>query len=130
MPTSQLLVHQSAHDHHQTVANIKKILQAKGVTLFAEINHAQQAHQVSLELGEEIVLIFGDPKAGTFLMQENPEIGIELPLKILVWQGAQNETWIGYKDPLKLGELYGIKNSELLGKMSQSLSELVKQATA
>lgn len=129
MPTSQLLVRQSTHDQRQTVENIKKNLQAKGVTLFAEINHAQQAHQVSLELREEIVLIFGDPKAGTFLMQENPEIGIELPLKILVWQGAQNETFVGYKDPLLLGELYGIKNSELLKKMSQSLSELVNHAT-
>lgn len=127
--SSALVIATSPYSLSQTIDNIKHVLQEKGVTLFATIDHAQAAFKASLQLADEQVLIFGDPKAGTFLMQENPKIGIELPLKILVWQAANGTTYIGYKDPLLLGDAYNIKkHAEILKKMSLSLASLVEHA--
>lgn len=82
-----------------------------------------------MSLGEEKVIIFGDPKVGTFLMQENPLIGLELPLRILVWQAEKDLIQIAYIDPLSLGESYGIsKNLEILRKMKSGLSLLIAEA--
>jgi len=122
-----LVVSSSPYTPDQIIEKLKKVLESKKITLFALIDHSQAARQAALDLPKEVLVIFGDPKAGTFLMQENPEIGIELPLKILVWQTDQG-TKIGYKDPLALAEVYGIqKNIEILKKISVNLAELIKK---
>ena len=124
--TASLIVHKSPYSPSQTIEHFKYLLQEKGITVFATIDHAKAAQKVSLQLSDIQVLLFGDPKVGTFLMQENPEIGIELPLKILVWKDENQITQIGYKDPTLLGEIYGIKkNAEILKKMEQGLAQLV-----
>lgn len=126
-----LILFKSPYSSVETVERLKSILKEKGVTVFALIDHSKAAKENGLVLADEVVVVFGDPKTGTFLMQENPEIGIELPLKILVWQNVKGETFIGYKDPLELGEKYQIKkNAEILAKMHQGLSQLVAKVIA
>lgn len=126
LKSNSLIVQSSTLPLDQIIAKFKKIFAEKGVTLFAHIDHAKEAEKAGLELPIEQVLIFGNPKAGTALMQENPEIGIELPLKILIWQGEKGRILIGYKDPLLLSDVYGIKkNQETLKKMSEALHQLV-----
>lgn len=127
---SALIIQSTNLSPSQVIENIKKMLQSKGVTLFATIDHSGAAHKAELELPIEQLLIFGDPRTGTFLMQENPEIGIELPLKILVWQKSDGTTQIGFKDPLALGEQYGIrKHADILHKMRDNLTQMLNKIT-
>jgi uncharacterized protein (DUF302 family) len=124
--SSQLIIHSSPHSPSELLEKLKKIFQAKSITLFALIDHSGEAHKAGLELQIEQLLIFGDPKTGTFLMQENPAIGIELPLKILLWQTPEGKTQIAYKDPNYLAEVYGIKkNAGILKKMKEALDTLI-----
>ncbi|MBK7840925.1 MAG: DUF302 domain-containing protein [Candidatus Obscuribacter sp.] len=91
------------------------------------MNHGQAARDNGLELEDEELLIFGDPKVGTYLMQECPEIGIELPLKIIIWHAQK--TWIGYREPQELLTDYSIVEHRFtIKKMSGLLSTLVTEA--
>jgi uncharacterized protein (DUF302 family) len=74
-------------------------VKAKGVTVFARIDHAAGAASVAMQLRPTEVLIFGSPKGGTPLMQSNQTVGIDLPLKILGWQDADGKVWLAYNDP-------------------------------
>ncbi|MBI2811374.1 MAG: DUF302 domain-containing protein [Candidatus Melainabacteria bacterium] len=108
-----------------TVNKLSDLLQQKGITIFAVIDHAEAGRASGFEMRDEVLVIFGDPKAGTNLMIESPAIGIELPLKILVWQ--ESETLIGYMDPKLLAGEYPItKNIVLLEKMSSLMANLVR----
>ncbi|KAF3362629.1 Uncharacterized protein PHSC3_000868 [Chlamydiales bacterium STE3] len=109
----------------ETIDKITAILASKEATLFAVIDHSEEAKIAHLELAEERLIIFGNPKVGTALMQENPLIGLELPLKILVWHDEEKGTQVAYLDPLFLEKAYGItKNSETLKNMSKALHQL------
>jgi uncharacterized protein (DUF302 family) len=123
---SSLVIHISPHSVPETVERIRKILKLKEINLFALIDHSGEAQKAGMQLEKENLLIFGDPKVGTYLMQENPAIGIELPLKLLVWKNTNGATQIAYLDPLQLKEAYGItKNGDILKKMSESMGLLV-----
>jgi uncharacterized protein (DUF302 family) len=89
----------SSHSVEQTVEKLKGILLAKGVTLFALIDHSGEAEKVGMEMPPTKLLIFGSPKAGTPLMLAAPSIAIDLPLKILVWEDAQARVWVSYNSP-------------------------------
>ncbi|CAN5370535.1 hypothetical protein BH10CYA1_BH10CYA1_20040 [soil metagenome] len=109
-----------------SVNKLSDLLKEKGITIFAVIDHAEAGRASGFEMKDEILVIFGDPKAGTNLMLESPSIGIELPLKILVWQ--ESETLIGYIDPkLLAGEFPIAKNILLLEKMSALMASLVRE---
>jgi uncharacterized protein (DUF302 family) len=86
----------SNHSVEQTVENLKNILQSKGVTLFALVDHSGEAEKVGMKMRPTKLLIFGSPKAGTPLMLAAPSIAIDLPLKILVWEDAQGKVWVSY----------------------------------
>jgi uncharacterized protein (DUF302 family) len=89
----------SQHSVDETVERLKGILQAKGVTLFAVIDHSGEAEKAGLKMQPTKLLIFGNPKAGTPLMLAAPSSAIDLPLKILVWQDAQAKVWASYNSP-------------------------------
>jgi beta-galactosidase len=126
-----LIITASPYDVDTTVKKLEAALQEKGIGLFALVDHSTGAKKAGLTLNDEKLLIFGDPKIGTYLMQENPEIGIELPLKILVWKDQNGKTQIAYQDPLILQDQYGIvKNAEILKKMQGGLARLVQAAIA
>jgi uncharacterized protein (DUF302 family) len=96
VPSNGITSKPSRHSVDQTVERLKRILQAKGVTLFALVDHSGEAEKVALKMPPTKLLIFGNPKAGTPLMLAAPSIAIDLPLKILVSEDSQGQVWISY----------------------------------
>jgi uncharacterized protein (DUF302 family) len=101
------------HSVDETVEKLKNILAAKGVALFALVDHSGEAEKVGMKMRPTKLLIFGSPKAGTPLMLAAPSIAIDLPLKILVWEDAQGKAWISYNASEYLRERHNLP-SELL----------------
>ena len=98
----------SSHSVDQTVEKLKGILQAKGVALFALVDHSGEAEKVGIKMRPTKLLIFGSPKAGTPLMLAAPSIAIDLPLKILVWEDNQGKVWVSYNSTAYLQERHGV----------------------
>ena len=98
----------SGHSVDQTVEKLKGILQAKGVALFALVDHSGEAEKVGMKMRPTKLVIFGSPKAGTPLMLAAPSSAIDLPLKILIWEDAQGKAWISYNSPEYLRERHGL----------------------
>jgi uncharacterized protein (DUF302 family) len=98
----------SNHSVDETVERVKGILQAKGITLFALVDHSGEAAKVGMTMPPTKLLIFGSPKAGTPLMLAAPSIAIDLPLKILVWQDNQGKVWVSYNSPEYLKERHNL----------------------
>ena len=92
----------------QTVENLKGILQAKGVALFALVDHSGEAEKAGLKMRPTKLLIFGNPKGGTPVMVAAPSAAIDLPLKILVWEDAEGKVWASYNSPTYLQQRHGI----------------------
>ena len=103
----------SNHSVEQTVEKLKNILQSKGVTLFAVVDHSGEAEKVGMKMRPTKLLIFGSPKAGTPLMLAAPSIAIDLPLKVLVWEDEQGKVWISYNSPDYLRERHGLPQNLL-----------------
>jgi uncharacterized protein (DUF302 family) len=108
MAADGLIVVRSSHDPAETMDRLVAEIKAKGLTVFARIDHAAGAKEVGLSLRPTELVIFGNAKGGTPLMQSNQEIGIDLPLKALVWQDTTNVTWISYNDPAWLAKRHGL----------------------
>ena len=98
----------SGHSLEETVARLKDILQAGGVTLFALIDHDGEAAKVGMTMPPTKLLIFGNPKAGTPLMIASPSLAIDLPLKILVREDHTGQVWISYNSSRYLQERHNI----------------------
>ena len=98
----------SKHSVDQTVGRLKEILKAKGVTLFAVIDHSGEAEKAGMKMPPTKLLIFGSPKAGTPIMVAAPSSAIDLPLKILIWEDAQGKVWISYNSPAYLQQRHGL----------------------
>jgi uncharacterized protein (DUF302 family) len=98
----------SNHSVDQTVEKLNAILQAKGVTLFALVDHSGEAEKVGLKMPPTQLLIFGSPKAGTPLMLAAPRSAIDLPLKILIREDSKGRVWVSYNSPAYLGERHGL----------------------
>jgi uncharacterized protein (DUF302 family) len=98
----------SKHTVDETVDRLKDILKAKGVALFALVDHSGEAEKVGMKMRPTKLLIFGSPKAGTPLMLANPHAALDLPLKILVWEDGEGKVWLSYNSPEYLKERYGL----------------------
>jgi len=98
----------SNHSVEQTVEKLKNILQSKGVTLFALVDHSGEAAKIGMKMRPTKLLIFGSPKAGTPLMLAARSIAIDLPLKILIWEDDQGKVWVSYNSPEYLKERHGL----------------------
>lgn len=107
----------SGHSVEQTVEKLKGILQAKGVAIFALVDHSGEAAKVGMKMRPTKLLIVGSPKAGTPVMLAAPSIAIDLPLKILVWEDAQSKVWISYNSPQYLQNRHGFPQ-ELLANIA------------
>jgi uncharacterized protein (DUF302 family) len=92
----------------KTVQKLDEILRAKGVKLFALIDHSGEAEKAGMQMRPTKLLIFGNPKAGTPLMIASPSIAIDLPLKILIWEDADDKVWISYNAPSYLQARHGL----------------------
>ncbi|TMD55082.1 MAG: DUF302 domain-containing protein [Chloroflexi bacterium] len=123
-----VIVKPSAFGYAVTAARLDKALSKRGLTVFARIDHAAAARGVDLELPPEEVLIFGSPRAGTPLMQRDPRIGYELPLRILLWQEGEL-VLLGYRDPVELAGDYEVGEGRAnLERMAALLAELAAEA--
>jgi uncharacterized protein (DUF302 family) len=123
-----MVVTQGRRPVPETVERLEAAIAARGLTLFARIDHAAAARAAGLELPDEVVLVFGDPRAGTPLMREAPAVGIELPQRILVWD-EDGRTRIGFRDPTSLAAEYGIEaQRETLERMHVLLDGLAAEA--
>jgi uncharacterized protein (DUF302 family) len=120
----------SAHSTAETLARLEATLKAKGVQVFARIDHAAGAAAVGLDLRPTMLLIFGDARAGTPLMQADQRAGLDLPLKILVWEDAAGRAFVSYNDPRWIARRHGLTGpaAEAAGRLAAVLDGLTKAA--
>lgn len=125
-----LVAVKSSHDVKATADKLESVLNEKGMTVMARINHQQGAEKAGLTLRPTEVVIFGNPKVGTPLMQCTQSVAIDLPQKALIWEDANGEVWLGYNDPQYLKSRHAIEGcDEVLGKVSGALGNFAKAAT-
>jgi uncharacterized protein (DUF302 family) len=108
MPVDGLITIQSSHDPDETMTKFESALTAKGMSVFAKVDHAAGAASVGMELRPTLLIMFGNPKGGTPLMQVAQTSGIDLPLKALIWQDASGATWLSYNDPAWIATRHGL----------------------
>jgi len=108
MATDGLTTTRSTFGPQDTLRRLEAAVKTKGMTVFARIDHAAAAAEVGLSLRPTALLVFGNARGGTPLMQSAQTIGIDLPLKALVWQDASGNTWLSYNDPSWLAQRHGL----------------------
>lgn len=124
-----MVVKQSPYSVTKTLDRLTAIMQKKGITIFARIDHGAGAKGVGLELKATELLIFGNPKLGAPLMQAKREIGVDLPLKALAWQDDAGKVWLGYTAPGALKARHGVSGrDEVFKKMTGVLDKLTNAA--
>ena len=103
----------SNHSVNETVEKLQGILTAKGVMLFALVDHSGEAEKAGMKMPPTKLLIFGSPKAGTPVMLASPSIAIDLPLKILIWEDAGGKVWVSYNSPQYLKQRHDVPDDLL-----------------
>jgi uncharacterized protein (DUF302 family) len=98
----------SKHSVTETVDRLGALLKAKGIKIFAQIDQAAEAKAAGLTMRPTVLVIFGDPKAGTPLMNRYPSLAMDLPLKALVWESADGKVWLSYNSPEFLQQRHGL----------------------
>lgn len=115
MPTTQtdqgIVRIRSAQNVPQTMEKLEQLLRAHGLTIFARIDFSGDAARAGLTMHPEQMLIFGNPKGGTPLMQQAPTAGLDLPLKALVWEDDQGATWVAYNTPDYILQRHGLPSA-------------------
>ena len=121
------LVHLSSpYPVAETLKRLDSVLQSRGLTVFARIDHSGEAEKVGMKMHPTQLIIFGSPKGGTPVMQASPTVAIDLPLKALVWEDAGGKVWVSYNSAEYLKERHGIpddlvKNIAVIGPLLQSV---------
>jgi len=131
MAADGLITLRSSFGPKETMDRLDAAVRAKGLTVFARIDHAGGATEVGLPLRPTELLIFGNARGGTPLMQSDQTIGIDLPLKILVWQDEAGSTWLSYNDPRWIVKRHGLNPEPrpVLDALSAALGSLARAAT-
>ena len=113
----------------ETMDRLQAEIRAQGMTVFARIDHAAGAAEVGLTLPPTEVIIFGNARGGTPLMQSVQTVGIDLPLKALVWEDAAGKTWLSYNEPGWIVQRHSVANAEpVVNKMAAALSAMSRKA--
>jgi uncharacterized protein (DUF302 family) len=121
----------SQHSVKATIDRLESAAKAKGLTIFARIDHAAGATSVGLPLRPTELLIFGNARGGTPLMQLAQTVGIDLPLKVLAWEDAAGKTWLSYNEPAWLAERHGVakQGAPVAKTLADAIAALAKEAT-
>jgi uncharacterized protein (DUF302 family) len=132
MPAEGLVTVRSQHGPEETMNRLGAAVRAKGLTVFAQIDHAAGAEAVGLPLRPTEVLVFGNARSGTPLMQASQSMGIDLPLKVLVWQDEGGVTWLSYNDPDWLARRHGLddQSRHVIDTISAVISSVVMAASS
>jgi uncharacterized protein (DUF302 family) len=128
---SELVVKTGELSVDETIKKIEKIVESKakvGLGVFTIIDHKQGAEKVGLELPETKVIVFGNPNLGTKLMQKDPLVALELPMKVMVYNDGK-ETKIVYRDPQQWRESFDLKECKLIDKMSKAMDGITTAAS-
>src|SRR5579863_6223103 len=127
MTENGLIMLPSAHGAKATADRLAAEAAAKGMTVFARIDHAAGAKEAGMALRPTEVLIFGNAKGGTPLMQAKQTCGIDLPLKALVWEDAGGKVWLTYNDPVWVAQRHGANGvAEVTSRLAAALAALAK----
>ena len=127
---AEMITKKSAHSVAITVDRLEIAAKEKGAAIVARVNHAAAAAKVDMPLRPTEVLLFGNPKLGTPLMQSNQQAGFDLPLKVVAWEDAAGTVWVGYTAPSALAAQYAINDrAETVQKMASVLDQITAQAT-
>ena len=132
MAADGLITLRSLYAPKDTMDRLETEVKAKGLTIFARIDHTAGATEAGLSLRPTELLIFGNAKGGTPLMQSIQTIGIDLPLKALVWQDAFGTTWLSYNDPNWLAKRHGLGHEvdAAVSAMATALDVIARTSTA
>ena len=132
MSENGLVTIQSRRSVKATIDSLEASLKENGVNIFARIDHAAGAASVGMPLRPTELLIFGNPRAGTPLVQAKQTIGIDLPLKVLAWQDASGSVWVTYNDPAWLATRHGLGGgtADAVGSLARALAKFAEAAAA
>ena len=120
----------SSHTVKATADRLENVLNQKGMTVFIRINHAAGAQKIGKKLRPTELVVFGNPKVGTPLMQCAQSIAIDLPQKALIWQDDEGQVWLSYNDPNYLAQRHGLSDcADVIKKVEKALSNFAKAAT-
>lgn len=125
-----LITLKSPYNPKATMDRFENLLKKKNMTIFARIDHAAGAAKIGQSLRPTEVLIFGNPSGGTPFMVCQQTVGIDLPLKALVWQDAQGQVWLGYNDPEFLAERHGAVQCPVVGNLKKALAGFARDTVA
>jgi uncharacterized protein (DUF302 family) len=121
---------QSPASVQETMDRLEQLVEARDLTVFARIDHAAGAAKIGQTLRPSQLLIFGNPRGGTPFMQCAQSIGIDLPLKALVWEDDEGKVWIGYNDPAFIAQRHGVPDCPVVKKLTVALQRLTTDAVA
>lgn len=127
-----LITIQSAYPVSETIARLISKIESSGMTVFARIDHADNALKQGLSLRPTELIIFGNPKAGTLLMQDNQTSGIDLPVKILAWEDEQGKAWLTYNDTHWIAVRHSLsaKSASMIDAIADGMASLVTNAAS
>ncbi|MBY0322179.1 MAG: DUF302 domain-containing protein [Reyranella sp.] len=128
MSTEGLRVVPSLHDPAMTQARLEAAVTRHGMTIFARIDHGAAADKAGLELPPTVVVVFGNPRAGTPSMRKTPTLAIDLPLRMLIWQDDKGATSLAYNDPAWLFRRHGITDDGSVDVMIDVLASIAGEA--
>ncbi|MFA5371738.1 MAG: DUF302 domain-containing protein [Sideroxydans sp.] len=113
-----------------TMERVEALAKLRGMTVFARIDHAVGAAKIGKTLRPTQVIIFGNPKGGTPFIECAQTVGIDLPLKMLVWQDANGQVWLGYNDPAYLALRHGAGKCAVVSNLRKALDDLAEASSA
>jgi uncharacterized protein (DUF302 family) len=114
----------SASSVQETIDKLEAILKEKGIAVFAKINHFQNAKDIDLEMNKSQVMLFGNPKIGTLMMQKNIFLSLDLPLKIAVVKDDSSNVWVVYNSTNIFRERYDFSDSEIIERIDTLLDTI------
>lgn len=120
----------SPHTAKDTMSRLEDVVKQKGLNVFARIDHAAGAAKVGKTMRPTEVLIFGNAQGGTPFMECEQTVGIDLPLKALVWQDNAGQTWLGYNDPVFLAQRHGVAQCPVAVNLRKALAGIAEAAVA
>ncbi len=122
-----LITVKSPFSPKETMDRLENLLQQKGMTIFARVDHAAGAKKVGKTLRPSELLIFGNPQGGTPFMECAQTVGIDLPLKALVWEDASGQVWLGYNDPAFLAARHGVTQCPVVAKLQKATAGFAQE---
>ena len=128
LAANDIIVKESSCSVDETVKNIKDIVRAKGLSVFAVINHSGNAKMVDMKLNESKMVIFGNPKLGTSLMQQDMRVGLDLPLRVLVYVDSDSKVKMAYRDGSWLATKHVLNAPKKVAKVNKGMEKITTKA--